>query len=252
MLAMFAVWSWVKVPPGGHPERRAITTTVSDAASPQPQDILLPDPPDEKQPAEAAASESEAPSPLRMASEELSAWMRRELAHELQHVEEQPASASVERLEELAGRLQRSSTESRVLAITDRIAQALGTAERPTASDRGDLPRAIPKPPPSPAGEQSSVTGEPFDFSRSQFDNVFKQVDDNGQVNYTGILIDPEGRTLEVELEPAEGEELYRLFETIRRFPLLEQVYRKLVMSLLDRMVDENRIAEPATSPESP
>jgi hypothetical protein len=248
LLAMFAVWTWSMVPSGGVSEERRVVTVVSDAE--RLREEPLPVTQLDRDAAERTAPESEPATSFRIRPEELSEWLRRELEDQLRAVEEQPADANVERLEELGERLHRLSTERRVNAITDRVAQALGTGERTVTSSDPSPP--IPENGPPATADAPSESEEPFDYSRAQFENVLKQVDDEGRVTYTGLLADPEGRTRQVELDAAEGEELYRLFETIRRYPLLEQVYRKVVMSLLDRMVEQNRLADPAVSPEPP
>ena len=50
------------------------------------------------------------------------------------------------------------------------------------------------------------------------------------------VLLDAAGRTRETELTAAEGEQLYKTWELIKANPLLEKVYRGIVMQLLDKL----------------
>ena len=60
---------------------------------------------------------------------------------------------------------------------------------------------------------------------------------ENGSFKYIAIMIDSDGRTLETEMTAAEGESAYKTFELIKQNPLLERVYRGVVMSLLDKLM---------------
>jgi hypothetical protein len=51
------------------------------------------------------------------------------------------------------------------------------------------------------------------------------------------VLLDALGRTWEVELSEAEGAPLYELMQRIKRSPLLESVYRRIAMPLLDQIL---------------
>jgi hypothetical protein len=96
----------------------------------------------------------------------------------------------------------------------------LGTSERATR----------------PADEP--VAGD-FDFSTAQLHDVRR--DDSGDaIRYTAILLDAAGRTTESELTPAEGESVYRVMQLMKDNPLLERVYRGVVLSLLDKLMGES------------
>jgi hypothetical protein len=60
---------------------------------------------------------------------------------------------------------------------------------------------------------------------------------EDGKFKYTAVLIDSAGRTQETEMNAAEGESAFKTFELIKQNPLLERVYRGVVMSLLDKML---------------
>lgn len=170
---------------------------------------------------------------VRIDSGSLTELIRREFQQQVQSGEAAEPAQRMARLDELGQRLHGISSEARVLAVTDRISQALGVVPRPAAS------------PPV-------TSDEPIDLDRAQLENVLKEADADGRIVYTGILIDPDGRTMRVELDAAEGEELSRLFETMRRYPLLEKVYRSVVMSLLDQPLHRSRQTAPAVPPSQP
>lgn len=129
-----------------------------------------------------------------------------------------------ERLEELAARLQSVSSATGVQEMTGAILDSLGAAPRPAVAPVVDSPAA-------------------FDHQTAQINDVMKSRTDEGTVRYEAVLIDGAGRALRIELEPPEGEQLFRIFETMRQFPLLRQVYRELAMPLLDRMLETHSAA---------
>ena len=61
-------------------------------------------------------------------------------------------------------------------------------------------------------------------------------------------MLDAHGRTLETPLDAAEGERLFGIFELIKSNPLLERVYRGVVLSLLDKLMKAPP-GEPNSSP---
>ena len=68
-------------------------------------------------------------------------------------------------------------------------------------------------------------------------------------------LLDAEGRTLEVDVDPAAGEQLYVTLEKIKANPLLEQVYRQIAMPLFDQLLGCRQIPlarRRRTSPRGP
>ena len=67
------------------------------------------------------------------------------------------------------------------------------------------------------------------------------------------VLLDAEGRTLEVEVSEQEGKPIYETMQRIKANPLLEQVYRQIVMPLLDQLmagVKQAQAAKPGAGPE--
>lgn len=220
LLPLVAIVFWRALPQQPATPRVDTIIKKADEADSLPPSTL--ENPDRQREADAA------PRPSALDSAGLSDLIRREFQQALEQSQPLDASTRMMRLNELGARLQTLSTEDRVGQIAHRVAGALG----------------IPSDSPALNDAASGI----FDFNRAQLDNVLKETAEDGRTVYFGVLIDPAGRTLRTELNADEGAELHRLFETIRRFPLLENVYRKLVMSLLQRMLDEERLS---ATPES-
>jgi hypothetical protein len=85
-----------------------------------------------------------------------------------------------------------------------------------------------------------------FDADTAQMHDVRRERTSGGQWRYWLILLDAEGRTIEVEVPPVEGEQLYKTMQRIKAFPLAEKVYRQITMPLLDKMLNAN--SEQSTS----
>ncbi len=122
---------------------------------------------------------------------------------------------NLDRLDRLAGRL---GEEGTVDQLARSFHSMLGTSER--------------------AGEPATepVGGE-FDPQTAQFHDVRREVPDGQTPQYYAILIDAQGRTIEVAMEAAEGERMYALMRRIKDHPLLERVYRRIAMPLLDQLL---------------
>lgn len=117
----------------------------------------------------------------------------------------------------LASQQNRISTEESTADINAFLGKLLNTGERATA----------------PAKEP--IAGE-FDLNSAQLHDVRREMLEDGKFKYIAVLIDPAGRTQETEMPAAEGESAFKTFELIKQNPLLERVYRGVVMSLLDKM----------------
>jgi hypothetical protein len=145
-----------------------------------------------------------------------SRWVQARVRAEIAAAENAPQEDQLARLTVLSGQLESISTAESVDSLTTRLAGLLGTERR------AEQPAAQP------------VAGE-FDFDAAQIHDVKRTDDGRGGFAYTAILLDAQGRTLETPLSPAEGEQLYKVMELVKANPLLERIYRGLVMSLLDK-----------------
>lgn len=158
------------------------------------------------------------------------------LAHLLkERIDRQSRSAdgksSEAELREMAARLQTISNDRNVSAMAERIGAALG------------ISGVSPAPP---------VAAEPsleFDHKSAQIQDVTSSTDADGRTQYVAQMIDARGMRMDVALAEEDGRELIRLFQLMRDFPLLEKVYRSVVMGLMDRMLQEAPSAPPEQSP---
>lgn len=122
------------------------------------------------------------------------------------------------RLGTLSERLTDISSHKSVDDINARLRKVLGTEAR---AER-------------PADEP--IAGE-FDFGTAQMHDVRRERGENGQWIYTAILVDAAGRRFESPLPADQGETAYRTMQLVKSNPLMEKVYRGIVMSLLDSVL---------------
>lgn len=121
------------------------------------------------------------------------------------------------RLAELSQKLSEVSTEESIGELANKFQKWLGTekrAEKPAAKPEGS-----------------------FDFASAQLHDVRREGSEEAGYTYTSILIDAAGRTMDAPMGKEDGENLYRTMQLIKSNPLLEKVYRGIVMGLLDKML---------------
>ena len=124
------------------------------------------------------------------------------------------------RLESLAGQLNRVSSEQTIDEMALKFQQWLGTkrrAEKPAAG----------------------LVGGDFDYATAQYHDVKREKSEEGTYRYTAVLIDAQGRTTEAELEGPEGESAYGTMQLLKSNPLAELVYRRILMSVLDKLIQD-------------
>ena len=149
-----------------------------------------------------------------------------------QRVEEEvDASAALSRADKLARldalsqRLNQVADEGSIDALSGVMHSLLGTK-----------PRAV---------EPAKVApGGTFDFDTAQFHDILRLPKDGGGFRYVTVLLDAQGRTVQTEVSAQEGEPLYELMQRIKANPLLEQVYRQIVMPLMDQLVASAKQAD--------
>jgi hypothetical protein len=98
-----------------------------------------------------------------------------------------------------------------------------------------------------PRTEQPLANAEsiPFDVETAQLHDVKREAAEPGGKRYIAVMIDASGVTQEVELDVVNGEQLYRTMKLIRSNPLLEHVYRKIVMGILDNVLRDTQKQQP-------
>lgn len=166
--------------------------------------------------------------------EEVTAQMVQKRVEEV--VEQSAAMSTADklaRLDTLSQRLNQVADEGSINSLAGAMHSLLGTK-----------PRAV-----EPAKEKPSGA---FDFETAQFHDIQRFPKDGGGFRYVTILLDAQGRTVETEVSQQEGEPVYELMQRIKANPLLEQVYRQIVMPLLDQLVAAAKQAKTAPAASKP
>jgi hypothetical protein len=213
-LLVVSVEPWMWLPPGGW-ETPCIEATFGSAEEPGwpsnsvPSTVrILPAPPLQTLEASALSDPSQLPGEA----------VREKLDEVLSQSKGRSAEENLHQLEQMSERLS-------TVASAGSVGQLAGTFHRWV----GTKPRAE-QPVEKPAA------GE-FDFETAQFHDVKRYAKDPSGWRYVAVLLDAEGRTLEVEMDESDGERVYVTLERIKANPLLEQVYRQIAMPLLDQML---------------
>ncbi len=136
-------------------------------------------------------------------------------------VDQMDDQEKLETLDRVGNRLEQISSQESVTQMAGQMKEWLGTSKRASR----------------PAEEP--VEGE-FDTSTGQIHELRRSKTDRGE-EYVAVLLDAQGRTLETPISQDVGRRLYPVFETIRKYPLLEGVYREVVMGLLDEVLKERK-----------
>ena len=76
-----------------------------------------------------------------------------------------------------------------------------------------------------------------FDSDTGQINDVIRKPKEPEGYIYVAIMVDSQGREMEVELSGPEAKQAFETFEKIKRYPFLDAIYRNVVMSLLDGMM---------------
>lgn len=150
--------------------------------------------------------------------EAASSFLSRQVMRSIEASEARSDEDNLERLRQLSGQLNDVSTQQSVEQVSAQLSKLLGTG--PRASEPAKVP----------------VAGD-FDFDTGQLHDMRREMLPDGTFKYIAVLVDSAGRKMETEMSAAEGESAYKTFELIKQNPLLERVYRGVVMSLLDKII---------------
>lgn len=142
-------------------------------------------------------------------------------------IEQASAAGDERKLAELDSqirKLDRIASEESLRDIAEKITAASGLPERATH-------------PMSPPGEG------PFDFDTAQFHDVTRTVGHDGTWRYRSVLVDAQGRSMEVDLEPEQGKTAYEAMQMVKQSPFAETIYRTMVMPMLDKLVPRGNMS---------
>jgi len=186
-------------------------TTNLDSSSSN-EDALLPD---QRDPHWRSVMEVSSQSDLSEASTATN-FVRSQIDRSIRNSQQRSNEENLDRLKKLGGDLSRNSRSESVQEMA------------------GFLGSLIPKRADQPVSDSTGMT---FDVATAQLHDVQKSVDPTGIERYLAVMIDAQGITTEIELDEESGEQLYKTMKLIRSNPLLEQVYRKIVMGILDNFL---------------
>lgn len=146
------------------------------------------------------------------------AVVRKRLEQVVAESEAMPETDKLARLDILSARLKDVADEQSVHRLSGVMQSFLGTK-----------PRAM-----QPAQEKPD--GD-FDFDTAQLHDIQRHPKEPVGFRYITVLLDAEGRTVEVEVSEQDGQLIYETMQRIKANPLLEQVYRQIVIPLLDQLM---------------
>lgn len=130
------------------------------------------------------------------------------------------ADQNLDRLDELGGKLSTISSEQAVGDIGSVLSRTMNLDDRATA----------------PAIDP---TERKFESSSAQLHDVRLETDEaTGAERYVATLVDRHGTAIEQEMDAESGKAAYDVMQTIKKYPLLESVYRAVVMKILDRLIE--------------
>jgi hypothetical protein len=139
-----------------------------------------------------------------------------ELLRSIERSNRRTDEQNLQSLNELSERLTQVSSEKTVDELSGTIGRLVGSGPRES------------KPKENIDGPFDIASGQPHDC---------KKIEAGGRVRYVMVMIDKAGRTQEVEMDEADGEQLYRTMQLIKSNPLLERVYRGVVMGIMDKLL---------------
>ena len=140
------------------------------------------------------------------------------------HFETSIAKPNQEKLEDLDGKLQQLNSlvdKQSLNATVDVIAGVLGIA-------------------PNQYQEKSVSSGSTFNPDTAQLIDVIKSQDQTAEFPFVATMIDADGNKSQVPLSESEGEVAFETFRKMKQFPMAEGLYRKLVMPMLQRLIQTN------------
>ncbi|TVP99046.1 MAG: hypothetical protein EA381_10775 [Planctomycetaceae bacterium] len=137
----------------------------------------------------------------------------------IENAEHASEQRQLESLSEQLGRIDRIGSPESIAEVGRLVRDSIGLNARATV----------------PSDE--AVSGA-FDFGTAQFHEVFRDESEAGVHSYRGVLVDAQGRTMEVDLDTESGRAAYDAMERIKGSPLGEAIYRTLVMPMLDKLIE--------------
>lgn len=165
-------------------------------------------------------------------NEQIEASMKSQLDAVEKLPEEKKRSELVKNLK----RLESITDDQSVIQTSNRIAAAMGL----------DTTQYAPKPddPSSPSDSADAISR--FDPDTAQVSDVLRTKTESGKWQYRSVMVDAQGQKITVPLSSADGESVYQTFQTMKQFPMADGIYRSVVMPLMQKMIEAERLAHKA------
>jgi hypothetical protein len=132
--------------------------------------------------------------------------------------QQQSAAKNLGDLDNMSRRLESVASEQSIDALADNFQSWMQLSSRATE-------------PTAPA------TISEFDIASAQLHDIKRLETPKGGYEYLAVLIDSNGRTIETKMTESEGRETYELMQRMKANPLLEKIYRRIAMPVLDRLI---------------
>ena len=158
-----------------------------------------------------------------------------ELDRRIEQLSDLGRSRQLDELDDATRKLERISSVDSVNQVADHAETLLGLNRRASV----------------PAQHQDA--NAEFDASTAQFHDVRREVcherESADGYRYIAVLIDASGNTQEMEMSAADGEGVWQVMQKIKASPLLESIYRRLAMPMLDKLMeDQPKTADPEST----
>lgn len=144
-------------------------------------------------------------------------WLR-DIKRQIAQAEARGDKENIERLKRLTEELNRSSSTKSVEEMSEYFSGIFGK--------RASAPIETAK-------------NEEFDVSTAQVHEVRRESDGGSGFTYTLVMVDATGVTREIDIDAENGERLYKTMKLIKSNPLLERIYRGILMGILDQVLGE-------------
>ena len=144
-------------------------------------------------------------------------WLR-DIKRQISQAEARGDSENIERLKSLTEELNRSSSTKSVEEMSEYFSGIFGK--------RASAPVV-------------SAAIEEFDVATAQIHEVQRESDGGSGYIYTLVMVDAKGVTQQIDIDPQNGERLYKTMKLIKANPLLERIYRGILMGILDQVLGE-------------
>ncbi len=152
--------------------------------------------------------------------------VNRVLDQQFQQAQRVSDQENMKTLQTQSEKLSKVSSEESIDQLTPHFHQWLKTEKRETKPKKG-----------TPMITERTITADNFDINTAQFYDVKRHKTKAGKIQYRAILLDAQGRTLGIDMPTEDGKKIYQLMQQMKSNPLMDKIYRQIVMPLLDKQL---------------